>query len=215
MLLEFFGMPAVGKTTTVKLLMRHEDEGLRKIESIHSKSNTLIKSFWYSAIGLWLLRKNIIKFIYIFSTVTGRSRIKVLNIILKIGLVHSLASKMSQEIVVCDQLILQDIWSIIVFEEKIDLNDFNWFLNVYSEMIIAYNLKIIILDVHLDVIEKRYMSRKNSKDIFSDIPKITLKENMIEAHQIMKSIIGQVPQEQVIFIKEYQQMTEYLNEYQN
>lgn len=215
MLLEFFGMPGVGKTTTVKLLMRHEDEGLRKIESIHSKSNTLIKSLWYLAMGLWLLRKNIIKFIYIFSTVTSRSRIKVLNIILKIGLVHSLARKMSQEIVVCDQLILQDIWSIIVFEEKIDLNDFNWFLNMYSEMISAYNLKIIILDVHLDVIEKRYMSRKNSKDIFSDIPKISLKENMIEAHQVMKSIIGQVPQEQVIFIKGYQQMAEYLNEYQN
>ena len=212
-LLEFFGMPAVGKTTTVKLLLRHGDKGVRKLESIHGKSNILIQ-FWRLAIGIWLLRKNILKFVHVFSTVSGRSRTKLLNIILKIGLVHSLSNKMSQEIVACEQLILQDIWSIIVFEEKVNFNDIFWFLSVYSAMIIEYNIKIIILDVHLDVIEKRYLSRKDSKDIFSDTPKETLKEKMIEAHQVITRIIAEVPKQQVIHITEYQQLVEYLNENQ-
>ena len=59
------------------------------------------------------------------------------------------------------------------------------------------------------------MKRENSKDIFSDTPALDLQNEMLRSKQIMKAIASHLPRQQLIPVKDWQQLIEYLNENKN
>jgi len=212
MFVEFLGLPAAGKTTTVKRLLDDPSikvKTLRQIKRYPERNIIVLKDF---ILGIWVLKIHFFRLFNLFITINNTSRLKLLNIVLKIGLINSTKLSYSDEVILCDQLVLQDLWSILVRERSINMKSLDWLLDFYSRIFIGPNLRVIYLDKDLEIVKKQYLNRIDHDDIFKDIPEDALGSEIYRADKIIRSIIFHLPRQYIKSTNNYDQLLAYINE---
>jgi hypothetical protein len=210
--IEFFGLPAVGKTTIVNKLLADQavaSKSFKQLQHANNKIFRLVKNFLF---GSWVLKKHSFRLVHLFFSIDNRSRTKLINIIIKIGILNNLRVSHLNETVVCDQLVLQDLWSILVHEPLFELNDIKWLLSFYVRKFVGPNVRVIYMKRDLDIVKSQYLTRSENNDIFKGTNETELDVKMQKSHKIMCEIVSYLPEQHLKVSTDYNRLVEYINE---